>query len=704
MKIMSLFDSEINKNFFFFIKSRLSCDCSYRKILPVLLLGMLLCFHAINNLVVYRESFAIKRIKAGEVKAQLQKYILVNRINHIIQDRNKLEKISDLFREVVNVPSHKSRILFLIEAFGDFAFGEKYSLYIINTLYSSLFLIGVFLVGRNLFNIKIGLLAAYLTSLCPGIAWHISSWHNPDLLVSLFLIFSIYLLLCSDNFKYLFYTVLFGIISGLGILVKGSFLLYLLAPWLFFTCRALNNFNKGSSRNYRPILNLIIGFLIVFFLSSLWWSGNESIIFSRIFLYITSSNVNTQDLIICPLLLPEEPYGFLPKIIFNASLFFNALAHSTTFYLLLFFIIGICLFLINRKESRFIIYWIAFPLVILLFTYIKSARYFTPILPFMAIAASAGILSINEKRKRVFVVILVCICSFVQFLLFIYGDSQKWYKTFFTKVFNEYNSVAKDFCSFIYKDKQEINNPNVVFLSESSERKHYLLWILEDLLWKNRNEKERLSGLGGYPAMPVSRHKDNFIILVLDSKHFLNIIRNFEKGRAALQKKKYISFGKEQIFYGDWGLSGMAVNPEEFNKRIRNIIDLLYNEKNKRALEIHEKILVLEAIKREKFDLKEARRLCADIFPGLSDWFKIYNTRGIDGLIEDLPVSENEMMSLIQGTFPNNKVFVNRHIIKLYRNIVKKRLILLKVGKVPSLGLEFYLFKKKIGLDNKDIN
>ena len=79
-------------------------------------------------------------------------------------------------------------------------------------------------------------------------------------------------LIATNRFSNKKYSIIFGIISGLGILTKAQFAFFLWLPILITLLSGWKNFNKIALKNF------VISIVIILFITLPWWFGNLDII------------------------------------------------------------------------------------------------------------------------------------------------------------------------------------------------------------------------------------------------------------------------------------------------------------------------------------------------------------------------------------------------------------------------------------------
>jgi hypothetical protein len=98
-----------------------------------------------------------------------------------------------------------------------------------NGIYVAILLLSVYGIGRRMFSPQIGFLAAFIVSTYP-ILFSISRMPYVDYALTAMVALSIYLLVACDGFRHRGYSLLLGLIVGLGILTKWPFVAFAGAP------------------------------------------------------------------------------------------------------------------------------------------------------------------------------------------------------------------------------------------------------------------------------------------------------------------------------------------------------------------------------------------------------------------------------------------------------------------------------------------
>lgn len=106
-----------------------------------------------------------------------------------------------------------------------------------NAVYVAILLLSVYGIGRRVYNARIGLLAALIVSTYP-ILFSISRMPYIDYALTAMVALCIYLLVACDCFRHRGYSLLLGLVIGLGILTKWPFIAFSGGPLLYVAARS----------------------------------------------------------------------------------------------------------------------------------------------------------------------------------------------------------------------------------------------------------------------------------------------------------------------------------------------------------------------------------------------------------------------------------------------------------------------------------
>ncbi|MDD2752617.1 MAG: glycosyltransferase family 39 protein [Candidatus Omnitrophica bacterium] len=308
------------------------------------------------------------------------------------------------FSQAIHVGGQYPPFVPFLAALSYMIFGKSpdVAVFMVNGIFLGVLIFSVYAITKKLSNKKTGLLAAFLITMYPIVFGH-SRVLMYDLPVAAVVCLSVYLFLKSDNLKKSGYALLWGVVLGIGLLTKFSFLLFA-ASALFYP--GYKNFS-GIKHKSRQIRNFLAALFIAAALASIWYVPNFSRFLYAIFVY------------------PETARAVSLQTLGLASFFYYFFAlinYQISFALFLAFILGLIYFLKARqKESLFLIFWIVFSYLGCTLTNYKSPRYTIPLLPAVAIICAIGLMSIRKKITRIAVVAIVVAIAMVEFFAYSYG-------------------------------------------------------------------------------------------------------------------------------------------------------------------------------------------------------------------------------------------------------------------------------------------
>jgi 4-amino-4-deoxy-L-arabinose transferase-like glycosyltransferase len=213
------------------------------------------------------------------------------------------------------------------------------------TIFLIILIIATYLLGKELFNKDIALLAAILTSFSPLIL-AISKVPYDDIAFSAIFTLTLYFFLKSKKFSDIKYTWFFNISLGLTLLSRfNSFLILFFIILTYIILKVL--FNKKDFRNYfskwkkRNVVHFLISLLISMIVPFIFFFGNILDSFRLVFHTFNMSGVdifNLQNILIGFL-------GYLKTLNLNFEYFF----------IFIIFVISLSLFFIFQKNKKLFI-------------------------------------------------------------------------------------------------------------------------------------------------------------------------------------------------------------------------------------------------------------------------------------------------------------------------------------------------------------
>jgi len=269
---------------------------------------------------------------------------------------------------------------------GDPLFWIRFS----NMFYFIILIISVYLLGKKIHSPPAGLLAACFISLYPGI-FGLSRKFGLDFPLIAIVSLAMYFLISSDNFRNLRYSILFGLTSGLALLIKGQFVFFLAGPFLYVVCKGFMD-KDGKKKSIRNIL--IIAFLALA-IAMVWWYKMTSSMWGIYFRPTVASIL---------------PRFFILAYYHMSPLFFAA------------FLLGFSFYIAGRKMPPvFLLLWIIVPF--LLFSVLVIAnheRYIFPVFGATALISAAGLLRFPLRKARVALIAFFIFIGIAQFFMYSY--------------------------------------------------------------------------------------------------------------------------------------------------------------------------------------------------------------------------------------------------------------------------------------------
>jgi hypothetical protein len=285
-------------------------------------------------------------------------------------------------------------------------------------------LLSVYLIGRYIADNATGLIASFMVSMYPGI-FGLSRKYLLDFPLVAMVSLGIYLLIRSNNFKSTRYSLVFGFVSGLGVLTKGQYILFIIGPLLYSIYRIISNDNLPRTLQMRikGFTNLMISLFVLIAVSSIWWREWNNAL-------STFWNAFVQQVIICYLPRESAFFPYLSAELWQCNNFFQHSVfylHQTIKYIspifFIIFLIGLTYFIKSKfiKERPTILLWIFASYIIFTIISVKLEQYYFPAFPAFALVSAVGISKIMHKSiKKVISAFLITI-SLIQFFVLSYG-------------------------------------------------------------------------------------------------------------------------------------------------------------------------------------------------------------------------------------------------------------------------------------------
>jgi 4-amino-4-deoxy-L-arabinose transferase-like glycosyltransferase len=339
------------------------------------ILFLLVVFHAINNYTI---------LSLDNTFPTYDEYYNLEESFNIFCDFKTLN-LSDLYSWYSSLGAGGSRpplYLIVVSLTNNIShnINADYSIFIANMLYFGVLLFSVFGIGRILAGVRVGLFAAVIVSLFPGV-FAMSRVLMVDFPLAAMLSLSIYLMLKTEYFVNTKYSFLFGLSAGLGLLTKVSYLIFILPVLGYYSIASILKLSKNNSKFSVLGKNLAFYIFTALLVAASWYLPNLDKIIPR------SKAMS--------FIIVDKSSG-LRFIDYYLSLLFSY--HLCIF----FFILGLIFlfYCLKKKRGTLLSVWIFIPLVIFSFSPNKNPRFILPLLPAMGLIIAQGVFLINRARIR----------------------------------------------------------------------------------------------------------------------------------------------------------------------------------------------------------------------------------------------------------------------------------------------------------------
>lgn len=244
-----------------------------------------------------------------------------------------------------------------------------------NLFYLSILLMSVYGIGSIVRGPPMGAFAASLLALFPGIFGMSRVLMVDFSLLAIIGLWS-FLLIKTEHFSHVWYTLGCGIVAGLGMLTKTSFIIYMLPIFIGYVTIAVY---KGAffNRERESISRIVLFFFLCGLCSAAWYIPNWGIIVAR---------ARTMAL---DWMTPDPGFWF----------YFNMLEGYILSWGCVGVIIALCVCVLRKQYLLAV--WFLCPVILLSFSNNKCPRFIVPILPAAALMIAWVIDSLRNKFMKI---------------------------------------------------------------------------------------------------------------------------------------------------------------------------------------------------------------------------------------------------------------------------------------------------------------
>jgi len=393
---------------------------------PIIILLCLYLFHIISNYIWLKIDKSYLLFDAADYH--------INSL--ILFEVLKNSPLSLLSAKLFSVVGKSGLFVELFTACFYFIFGtsQDAAVMINSSIFLGVLLFSIYGIGKKIHNERTALLSVFIVSMYPAVFNHLRLYMF-DLPLSAFVSLNIYLLLRSNNFKNRTFSILYGLVTGLGLLTKFNLLAFIIGPILLVFYNNLRQAGKKTSsrlkrqslvfglkpgnilreKKFNTALVTIIIMTLIFGIHSLrlMLSHSFGILWIR---NLGMSGGSFGDKIISLSIL-----WFYSFLIFTVSV----INESLSLFFLLIFVIGLLIILkIRFKYTALLLLPILIPFFLLIFIFNTvgfTARYMLPGYIFVALISSVGIMNIRSSYIKKAIVVFILAFGLMQYFAVSYG-------------------------------------------------------------------------------------------------------------------------------------------------------------------------------------------------------------------------------------------------------------------------------------------
>lgn len=263
------------------------------------------------------------------------------------------------------------------------------------TFFLILLVISVYQIGKRVYNPETGLFAAFCIGMFP-VTLQYGREYMLDLPLAAMCAAAVYSLIRTNDFSSRNNCIKFGVMFGLGMLTKWTFILFLAPPVIYYLSEGF----RKASKKYKIVLNFLLAVLVSLIISLPWYLRN--------IVQILSNRLN------------ELERGNL-SVIENIFYYFTILPSQISYVIALLFIIAVIIFFKSNFafHRKMPLLWFIGSYVLITLIFFKMPRFSIPLLiPLSLIFSAIVFFGDQEKRKRELFALTFTVIAIVNFLLF----------------------------------------------------------------------------------------------------------------------------------------------------------------------------------------------------------------------------------------------------------------------------------------------
>lgn len=368
----------------------------FKKRYHVIILFLLLLFYGVNN---------YNWLKLHEFPPYADEaYHLIKILDY---SNILIHPAKDMFSALLKVDNLRPPFFHLCMAMVNFLIPNPSLMPIVtNLFFAGILFFSIYYLGKKIGSKNCGLLAAFTVAMYPYI-FGLSRMSLPDFASVTMVCLSLCLLVYTDRFKKTFISILLGIAIGFGILTKLTFIFFLAGPVAIMAIVAFIDKDTVGLRK-KVIFNLGLVIILATIIGGVWYFPRFNFLWKT---YITFGFQVRKPL------SPPETFSFSSFIYYFYLLTSSQIAPLFT----ILFFIGLVSFLKSREKLRLpVILWII--AIYIIFTLInnKHSRATCAYLSIFALITAAGVLKLQTRWLKRFLVYMIVFGGLFQFFIISY--------------------------------------------------------------------------------------------------------------------------------------------------------------------------------------------------------------------------------------------------------------------------------------------
>lgn len=271
---------------------------------------------------------------------------------------------------------------------------------LINFICLPIFYIFLYLLIRKFFDENISLLSLIVVSTFPLFYGLLRQFFVEFLLMTTIVVW-LYASLKTENFTNKKAVFWFGVVSGVAMMIKFHFFLYIAGPFIYLLYKNL----KSKQPIIKCPINILIALIPFLVITIPWYSKNILVV-----LWHAKRFTNPEN-------LGNYYYGpplSMANIYLSLYDFINYVISSYFFLLIIFLIAGLFIYKHRLKHNFFLASWFIIPFLVFFFGPNKDYRFMLPILPPLAIFISTLLLKTHKLNYlQIFIILLIPVMLFL---------------------------------------------------------------------------------------------------------------------------------------------------------------------------------------------------------------------------------------------------------------------------------------------------